>query len=95
MKKEIIYTGHLQFRLKIREIDSELPKKIYEDSEEIYHDTKTGYDIAVGRAFYKDKLREMSVTYEETIDEIKIITIHPLRIYEKISKIKSGRWHKL
>lgn len=93
MKKEIIYTDHLQFRLKIREIDDGLPKRIYENSEEMYYDTKTGYDIAVGKAFYKNKLREMAVTYEETNDEIKIVTIHPLRMYEKFSKVKSGRWH--
>lgn len=94
MNKKIIYTPHLQLRMKIREIENELPKQIYEKTKEKYFDTKTGYYIGVDEIYYKNKLREMAVTYEETPDEIKIITIHPLKPYEKLSKIRTGRWQK-
>jgi hypothetical protein len=30
MKKNIVYSLHLQLRMKIREIDSELPREIYQ-----------------------------------------------------------------
>jgi len=90
MKKEIIYSSHLIFRMKIREIGEDLPKRIYEKSDERYFDTKTGYSVAIDEAFYKDKLREMAVAYEEAVNEVRIITIHPIKPYEKINKIKSG-----
>jgi len=94
MKKAIVYSSHLQLRMKIREIDSDLPREIYQKGKEKYFDTKTGYKIVIGEAHYRNKFREMVLVYEETIDEIIIITIYPLKSYEKISKIKSGRWQK-
>jgi len=93
-KKEVIYTPHLQLRLKIREIDDNLPREIYEESKERYFDSYTGYYVAISEVYYKDKFREMAVIYEETANEIKIVTIHPLKRYEKFSKIRNGRWKK-
>jgi len=41
------------------------------------------------------KLREMAVIYEEINNQINLITIHPLKNYQKLSRIKLGRWQKL
>jgi len=35
------------------------------------------------------------LVYEEKLNEINLITIHPLKNYQKISRIKQGRWKKL
>lgn len=94
MKKNIIYTPHLRLRMKIRKIENNLPQQVYEKAKEKYFNSKTGYCIAVSEANYKGKIREIAVIYEETTDEIKLITIYPLKYYEKISKVKSGRWKK-
>jgi hypothetical protein len=37
----------------------------------------------------------MAVVYEETEDEVIIITIYPLKLYEKISKTRTGGWQKI
>jgi len=95
MKKDIVYSLHLQLRMKIREIDSELSREIYQKGQEKYFDVKTGYRVVIGKAYYRDKLREMAVVYEETEDEVIIITIYPLKLYEKISKTRTGRWQKI
>ena len=95
MKKEIYYTPHLKLRLKIREIPYDLPRKIYETATEKYIDRETGKKIVVKKVNYKNKTREMSVIYEEKINEIAIITIHPLKAYQKLSRLKSGRWEKI
>ena len=95
MKKEIVYTQHLKLRLKIREINENIPQQIYKSSKEKYFDSFTGYYVAIGKTYYKDKVREMAVIYEETTDKIKIVTIYPLKFYEKISKIESRRWQKI
>lgn len=80
--------------MKIREIENDLPRQIYQEAREKYFDSKTGYNVIVGKVYYREKFREMVVVYKETIDEIRIITIYPLKSYEKISRIKSGRWQK-
>ena len=92
--KEIVYTPHLKLRMKLREIENELPRRIYEESKEKYFDSKTDNYVAISKIHYKGKFREIAVIYEETTSEVKIITIHPLKIYEKLSKIRLGRWIK-
>jgi hypothetical protein len=93
--KKILYSSHLIFRLKLREISYYLPKKIYQNSKEHYFDKETGKKIAIRKAKHKSKLREMAVVYEEINSQINLITIHPLKKYQKVSRIRSGRWQKL
>ena len=81
--------------MKIREIPANLPKDIYNQSKENYVDVKTGYNVAVKKTMYKGRVREMCVVYEKTVDEVNIITIHPLKAYEKEARIRIGRWKKL
>ena len=35
------------------------------------------------------------VCYDEKGNRVEIITIHPLKIYQKLHRIKMGRWQKL
>ena len=93
--KKIIYSPHLILRLKLREIPYYLPKKIYQTSGEHYFDKETLKRVAIKKVKFKNKLREMAVIYEEINNQIYLITIHPLKNYQKISRIKLGRWQKL
>jgi len=93
--KKIVYSSHLRLRLKLREIPYLLPKEIYQTSKEHYFDKETLKKVAINRVKFKEKLREMAVIYEEINNQINLITIHPLKNYQKISRIKSGRWQKL
>lgn len=93
--KRISYTQHLELRLKIREIPYNLPEEIYEQADERYFDTVTKKLIAVSSASYKNKVREFAVVYEESEQGVRIITIHPLKTYQKFSRIQSKRWQKL
>jgi len=51
--------------------------------------------VAIKKIKFKRRIREMAVIYEEINGQINLITIHPLKDYQKISRIKSGRWQKL
>jgi len=93
--KKIVYSSHLRLRLKLREIPYLLPKEIYQTSKEHYFDKETLKKVAINRVKFKEKLREMAVIYEEINNQINLITIHPLKNYQKISRIKSGRWQKI
>ena len=93
--KKIVYSSHLRLRLKLREIPYLLPKEIYQTSKEHYFDKETLKKVAINRVKFKEKLREMAVIYEEINNQINLITIHLLKKYQKISRIKSGRWQKI
>ena len=93
--RKIVYSSYLILRLKLRKIPYYLPKKIYQASREHYFDKETLKRVAIKRVKFKNKLREVAVIYEEINNQINLITIHPLKNYQKISRIKSGRWQKL
>ena len=93
--KKIYYTSHLKLRMKLRNIPHGLPKRIYQESRERYYDRKTSHYIAIKEMEFKGKLREIAITYTEISGQIEIITVHPLRIYQKYQRIKTGRWKRL
>lgn len=94
MKKKVNYSSHLIVRMNLREIPYNLPMQIYRTASESYFDLQTGNYAAVKKTWYKDKWREMVVVYREEEEEIKLITIHPLKPYQKEARITSGRWKK-
>lgn len=93
--KEIYYTEHLKLRLKFRKISEDLPKDIYLMAKERYFDTATKKSVAVKRVKFGGKLKEIALIYEETSLSVNLITIHPLKQYQKLNRIKSKRWQKL
>lgn len=95
MQREIVYTLHLTFRLQLRGIPPNLPRKIYQNAKERYFDADTKKLVAVMKVAYQGKKREMSLIYEETQTEAILVTIHPLKPYQKRSRIMSERWQKI
>ena len=76
--KEIHYTSHLKYRMKVRNVPENFPKEVYNGAKEKYYDRETLHYIAVKEAFYRGKTREVIVVYDERPKRIEIITIHPL-----------------
>ena len=93
--KDIVYSEHLRAKMILRHIPEELPRTIYKQANEKYYDKATKHKIALQIAEYKDRLREMAVSYDETEKEIIIITIHPIKPYQKINRIRTGRWLRI
>ena len=93
--KEIIYTPHLRFRLERRRIRADIPREIYQDSDEKYYDTATGHKIAIGRLHYSGREREVMIAYDEFEERIEIVTVHPLKWAQKQHRIKTKRWTRI
>jgi hypothetical protein len=91
---KIIYTSHLEFRLKIRNIPYDLPCEIFQKAKEHYYDNLTKHYIAIHQIKFEGKIREMVLIYDKEKDSVEIITIHPIKLYQKHSRISSGRWEK-
>ena len=92
----VIYTGHLKFRIKVRRIPLQLPKRIVKTAAEHYFDDQTNHYVAVKLSKYSGKLRWMAVTYDKIdSDRIEVITIHPLDRDLIENRISRGRWEKI
>ncbi|MBI2674648.1 MAG: hypothetical protein HYX22_02855 [Candidatus Yanofskybacteria bacterium] len=92
---KIIYSSHLELRLKVRNISRLIPKQIFKTSKEHYLDLETEKNVAVKKINYKGKLREMAVIYEKTGNKVILITVHPLKVLQKSNRIKTKRWQKI
>lgn len=92
---EIRYTNHLENRLKLRQIDYDLPKRIYSESKERYYDTETGHHIAVLGVDMYGKTRDVIIVYRTEKDDVHLLTIHPLKVGQKETRVQTGRWRKV
>jgi hypothetical protein len=93
---QIKYSEHLENRLSLRKIEYQLPRRIFELSNERYFDEETGHFIAImGIELYNNKQREVMVAYEIKGDMATLLTIHPLKENQKDNRVKSGRWRKI
>jgi len=92
---QVKYSEHIKNRLKLRKIDYDLPKKIFEQSEERFFDKETGHFIAIMRTVFCGKIKEIMVAYVTEEDDVKLLTIHPLKAGQKENRIKSGRWREI
>ena len=92
---KITYSKHIKTRLALRKIEYNLPGKVFETAEELFHDTETGHNIAVRRAKLYDKERDIMVAYKQEDDDIRLLTIHLLKDCQKANRIQSGRWRKI
>ena len=93
--KKIVYTSHLEFRLEVRNIPYSLPKKIFQEARERYYDTATGHYVAISKSEFEGKQRDMALTYDSKRYAVEIITVHPIKPYQKHSRINSGRWKRI
>jgi len=92
---KIKYSKHLEQRLSLRRMDSDLPKKIFEQSNERYLDQETKHFIATMEIEIYNEFREIMVAYIVEKDIAKLLTIHPLKEGQKENRVKSGRWRKI
>ncbi len=92
---KVLYTDHIKNRLGLRKIEYDLPKEIFEQAKERYLDKETGHSIAVMRAVFCGKIKEIMVAYVIEQADVKLLTIHPLKAGQKENRIESGRWRKI
>lgn len=91
----IVYSEHLKRRLDIRRIPIELPEIIFNEYDEKYFDYETGNFVLIKKVEFLQKPRDMMIVYEEEHDKVEIITIHPLKRFQKENRIKTGRWKRI
>lgn len=92
---QIIYSQHIKNRLRLRHIEYDLPKTVFEQAAERYFDNETKHCVAVSRAVFYDKIRDIMIAYDIIGENVKLLTIHPLKKGQKENRIESGRWREM
>ena len=92
---QIKYSKHIEYRLSLRRMDYNLPKRIFEQSNERYIDEETGYLVATMTVELYNKHRDVMIAYTMQEDLVKLLTIHPLKEGQKDNRAKSGRWRRI
>lgn len=92
---QIKYSRHIETRLALRNIEYSLPKSIFENAKERFFDTESEHTIAVMRAIIYGKERDIMVAYKHENEDVKLLTIHPMKAGQKENRIQSGRWRKI
>ena len=89
------YSYHIKTRIALRKIEYDLPKRVFENAEERFMDTVTGHVIAIAKEIIYGKERDVMVAYRHEDNDVKLLTIHPLKAGQKENRIRSGRWRKI
>jgi len=92
---QIRYSQHIENRLSLRRIHYDLPRQIFEQSDERYFDCATGHFIATKKLEISGVLKEMMVAYVTEEDCAVLLTIHPLREGQKENRVAAGRWRRI
>jgi dsDNA-specific endonuclease/ATPase MutS2 len=91
-RRRILYADHLRLRLALRQVPEQLPRRIYLRAKERFFDINTRHQVAVARARYAGKMKEMAVSFEDDGEIVTLITIHPLKKQQKTNRINARRW---
>ena len=91
---KITHSDHIMTRIELRGLDKDLPENIYRNSDEHYTDTITGHDIAVLNTELYGRQRDVMVAYTTAGEDVKLLTIHPLKAGQKENRVSSGRWRR-
>ncbi len=65
---------------------------VYRQADARYRNGITGWLIAVKKANFQGKERDMALTYTRIEAEIVFITLHPLKEGQRARRVESKRW---
>jgi hypothetical protein len=85
---EIVWTGYLRYRAKIREFDLPILEKIVRFGNERYFDSSTGRRVVIGR--HKGSL--VMIPYERDGDVMTPVTVHTTSRKQVHFRLNSGRF---
>lgn len=87
-RKRVVYVDHLYLCLALRQVPEQLPRRIYLRAKEQFFDTNTQHRVAVARARYAGKMREMAVSFENGGG---VITLNYYSSVERTTKKESNQ----
>lgn len=89
---EIKYSRHLQFKITVRKIPEDMPKRIYRECRQRYYNHQSLRHIAVMEVYYNRRRTLMMIAYDQYSDHVEILTIHPITKRQVRDRLQTGRW---
>ena len=95
MRKRIVYTEHISFRLANRALPYRLPEYVIHTAERFYLDAVKSTYIAVKDVRIGGIVKTFSVAFYDRSDSIALITIHRLKRNQEFNRVKTKRWPRI
>jgi len=89
---DIRYSQHLKFKMRVRQISENMPKRIYHESKKRFYNHQTFRRIAIMEISYHRHRTLMMIAYDQYSDYVDIITIHPITKEQIRQRQRTGRW---
>ena len=86
------YSTHARRRMSERKVLRTLVRKVIQAADHTYVDTLTGYTIYLKRLPFKGEERRIAVSVDQNKDSATIVSVHPIRERDFVSRTNSGRW---
>ena len=91
---EISYLRHFIDRKEIREFPDGFAETLFRDADSYYRDHLRGRFVAVKRANFKGRERDIALVYEIENNGIVFVTIIVLKERQQQNRVSSGRWER-
>ena len=87
------FSLHFEKQMLERGFDPHFYRQIFEQPDDLFHDTVSGTEAAVKSILHKGAIRDILLVYRFDADgSVVLITIHPLKTNQKERRITRGRW---
>lgn len=88
----IAFSDHAKRRMKERKISSTLVRNVVRQSDHTFIDIATNYTIFVKRLIFREEKRYIAVSVDKSAEHMMVVSVHPIRDRDLISRTESGRW---
>lgn len=89
---DIIYSAHAKRRMRERKLSRTVVNEVLEKADQRVLDTQTGYIVYIKRMLFKGKSRWIAVSIDEQETRKVVVSVHPIRDRDYVSRFDSGRW---
>lgn len=90
----VSYLRHFIDQKAIREFPDGFAETLFRDADSYYYDHLRGRFVAVKRAYFKGRERDIALVYETDDNGIVFVTITMLKEGQQQNRVSSGRWER-
>ena len=90
----ISYLRHFIDQKAVREFPDGFAETLFQNADNYYRDLLRGRFVAVKRAYFKGRERDIALVYEIEDNSIVFVTITMLKEGQQQNRVSSGRWER-
>ena len=91
---EISYLRHFVDQKAVREFPDGFAETLFRNADNYYYDCLRGRFVAVKRAHFKGRERDIALVYEIEDDSVVFVTITVLKERQQQNRVSAGRWER-